>query len=201
MRLFLILFFCCLFHPFLVFAEESVVDLCDDVAVEKQVSSYMLDINQSKQAVAIARQVELGVKKGFVKPGYRDEMLEAALEYYLRKTNQCEVPPTLNARVSTALSLGKADGEFCEVGQFEKAVNRQFETLKSSGGYEVFEGMVKAQVANLIVEPASDVFVQRWDEESGFREKSIRAGLEMGVMQVSGCSNPEAPILLMIAEF
>ena len=128
-------------------------------------------------------------------------MLEAALEYYLRKTGNCSVPESLNTRVSSALSLGKQSGERCEVGQFSTAVNRQFNTIKSSGGYEVFENMVKQQVSNVIIAEAGEVFAQKWDNDPKFRENAIKAGLEMGVMQVSGCSNPEAPILKVIQNF
>ena len=174
---------------------------CVEADVTKQVSALLIDINSSPQAVSISRQIELGVEKGFVKPARKKAMLEAALEYYVRKTAKCPVPDTLNARVSDALSIGASDGERCHAGQFSKAVDRQYATIKSSGGYEVFEGMIKQQVSSLVVADAGAVFIERWDDNPKFREKVIRAGLEMGVMQVSRCSNPEAPILKIIEEF
>lgn len=190
----------CLFIA-VVFAPSSVRAECDDDQILKQVSALLIDVNSSPQAVLIARQIELGVEKGFIKPERKEAMLKAALEYYLRKVEQCSVPDALNARVSDALSIGSSDGERCEVGRFTKAVDRQFSTIKSSGGYELFEGMVKQQVSSLVVADAGAVFIERWDDDPQFREKAIRAGLEMGVMQVSHCSNPEAPILKIIEEF
>lgn len=199
MKLFLIVFTAFVFF----FSNAVLADnaACEEDVIQNQVQSLMVNVNQSQQGVTIARQVELGLEKGFVKPDRKEDMLRAAYEFYIRKKEQCYVPVSLSSRVSDALSIGASDGVSCQLGQFSKAVDRQFSTIKATGGYPAFEEVIKKQVSKLIVADAGEIFTAKWEADPKFREKSIKAGLEMGVMQMSGCSNPEAPILEVIATF
>lgn len=198
MRLFLGAIVVFLFAAF-PFADAQAA--CSDADVSQQLSDTLVNINASPDGVAVAKQVEIAASKGLIKPGKKEAMLSYALEYLIRKSSKCPIPEALTAKVSNALAIGKSDGERCEVGQFSTAVDRQFKTLKSSGGYEVFEGMIKQQVSANIVSSAKDVFIARWEGDSGFRESVIKAGLEMGAMHTSNCANPQDPILKIIEEF
>ena len=172
---------------------------CVDEDIDRAVREH--SIKRSEQAVALTKQIDLGIEKTLIKPNRREVMINTALEYFVRKSDGCAIPERLNATISEALLIGKVDGEVCEAGQYATSVNRQFRTLKSAGGYEVFEQIVKEQVSGLIIAEAGVLFTERWQNDPAFRETAIKAGLEMGVMQVSGCSNPEAPILKVISDF
>ena len=198
MRLLFVFFFFVFSFP--AHAQKT-EDACVDSDIQKQVTNIVSGVQSTKQSALVKKHVEIAVEKGFVRAERKNDVYEAAVEFFVRRSAKCDMPDDLAARVSRGVSLGKPGGDVCRPEQFAKAVDRQHKTLKDSGGYDLYKGVLREGIAAYLVEDLHHAFIQKWDADVVFRESVIRAGLEIGAMQVSGCSNPEEPALRVIESF
>jgi len=173
---------------------------CDDVAIAAQVSEAHSSTADSAVYKDADTQVNMGIARGHLKPEMKEQMVSALIEFTLRKSAQCHIPNRLKSIASSSITIVNA-GEPCAVGQFTKIVNRQYNTLKSSTEFGQFENMIKAQVAGNMIDSVAHIFEARWDRDAVFRANAIKSGLEMSIMMTNGCSNPQDPVLDIIAAF
>lgn len=192
--LFLFLFVSLCSSP--VFAQGK----CDDAVIAQQVSDAKSDTANSNVFKDADTQVNMGIARGHLKPEMKEQMVSALIEFTLRKSAQCHIPNRLKVIASSSITITNT-GEPCAVGQFSKVVNRQYNTLKSSTEFGEFESMIKAQVVGNMIDSVANIFSERWDRDTVFRANAIKSGLEMGIMMTNGCSNPQDPVLDVIAAF
>lgn len=196
-KFFFLFFICLVFAGVSAKAEE----LCDDAQIAELVQREMSFPDKSKRAESVLRQVEIGVSKGLLKAEQRKNAEEAILEYSIRHSKKCPIPQSLRGRIHDVVAITKADAQPCAKGQFETVVNRQHRTLKSAGGYPMFEELIKAQIEANVIADAKEAFSLKWSSDPAFRDRVIRAGLEVNTMFASNCKNIADPILDIIEDF
>lgn len=174
---------------------------CDDAAISEKVSEALKPGSDSIVFKDADTQINMGIARGHLKPAMKDQMVATLVEFTIRKSTQCHIPKRLKNIASSSINISPGAGQRCEVGQFSKVVNRQYNTLKSSTEFDQFESMIKAQVVGQMIDSVAIIFSERWDRDAVFRANAIKSGLEMSTMMVNGCSNPQDPILDVIAAF
>ena len=180
-----------------VMAQET----CLKSDLDSKIAALMQETTPESLRVQATKQVEIGVAKGIVRAEGKDDLIAVIIEYVTRKNAGCAIPPILSGRVSRALAIIPAGGEPCPDGQFDKIIERQFGVLKASNGFGVFESVIKQQIAENVIPSAKQRFTEKWDSNQGFRERVIKAGLQLNVMYTNKCTNLPDPILSIIAEF
>ncbi|MFK7839630.1 MAG: hypothetical protein AB8B83_04810 [Bdellovibrionales bacterium] len=192
-----------IFFAFLVsfslpaYAQQS----CLNADIRDEVKAVLKDDSPNSRLVMATKQVEIGIAKGVIKAENKNDLISAITEYTVRKSGACNVPNVLKDRVARSIAFTSGVGKACADGQFEKVINRQFNALRSSEGYAAFEGIIKEQISDSVIPVARDVFIQKWDSNEGFRERVIKAGLELNVMYSNQCNNLADPVLGIVAEF
>ncbi|NCT40861.1 MAG: hypothetical protein GW778_04275 [Alphaproteobacteria bacterium] len=197
MRLFILSLFMLFFTAPYAHAQMS----CLNADVKEEVARLMQQSTPDSARAKATKQVEIGIAKGIVKPEKKRELVEVVVEYSTRKNAKCAIPNQLKARVSNSLSLIQGDWKYCAEEGFDIIIDRQFDALKASNGYEIFEGVIKQQISSNVIPDARAKFIERWDANPGFRERVIKTGLELNVMYTNKCSNIPDPIMDIIAEF
>ena len=190
-----------LFFSLMCVQSASAENICDDLALHNEVKDQVNAPAPSANLKTISYEVEKGISKGLIKDTARDSAISTVFEYSLRHRRKCDIPQSLRDRIYNMIALTKADAAMCERGQFQKVIDRQHRTLKATEGYEVFEGVIKTQVAGHTPPQAQEKFNTKWDNDEGFRDRVIRAGLRLNVMFSNNCKNVPDPILDIIEEF
>jgi len=193
---FVFLFLLASLYTLPVFAQGQ----CDDAVIAQQVSEAVSDRSGSIVFKDADTQVNMGIARGHLRPEMKEQMVSALIEFTIRKSAQCHVPNRLKDIASSSITIASG-GEPCAVGQFSKIVDRQYNTLKSSTEFAVFEDMIRAQVVGNMIDSVANIFAERWDRDAIFRANAIKSGLEMSIMMTNGCSNPQDPVLDVIAAF
>jgi len=196
MRIFVFLVFM-LFISNPVFAQNS----CLDGEISKDIAALLASPEKPARVEAVLKQVAFGTSKGLLKPELTEEANAVFVEYALRRERKCSVPQNLRDRMTRLIAITKDNAVQCEAGRFTTIIDRQHNTLKSSGGYEVFQQVIKTQIESNVTPQAREMFVARWDKDAGFRDRIIRAGLEINTMFSNNCANLQDPILAIVAEF
>lgn len=186
---------------FLFVAPAHAREACLDKDISARVAEVISSPSDFQPYSKIILQIKLSVAKGYIDGNLEPEMIRAVSEYYVRRNSKCEIPDDVRSSISRALTAVKLGGKRCDLGQYSKIVDRQYRALKVSEGYDVFQQIVKAQVAGNLILASRDVFEDRWADDVEYRDALIRTGLTLTVMQGQGCINVSDPLLDALWEF